>query len=224
MALGPQGARGLISVAAFGLLCALGAAGATAGVGSERASSSGTAACPSKQKCKPPKWYRFEIGGTTDYRYGGTETWSMRGKMRYVRPTPIRVEYWQASGTVTLTFKDIGWEYPRDDCAGMGYFNAPTQTIRLLRNDVDVNFVFRPTSAKYEVSTRASRDENRGAHGTWTCPDGLTFPGLEAHKWTGIWTHRGLPRRVVKGRGSYLSRDLERYRFHWKLTALNAGG
>jgi hypothetical protein len=221
MALG-LAARALIAATAFGLLCALGAGGAGAGGSPDAASSASRSSCPSTRRCKPPRVYNFRIGGTTEYRLGsGTETWSMRGKLRLVRrrSNRIRAEYWQASGRVTLAFKDIRYDaFDRCVNGGPAVGNAPAQTLPLRRNDVDVGFTFFPTRRRYELSTRANRDYD-GVRGTVTCEDGSTVPHVFFHKFTHIEERRGLPRRVVRGSANFVDDDLERFRYSWRLTA-----
>jgi hypothetical protein len=214
--------RALASVAAFALICALGAGGAAAGGNSEAASSFVNRLCPT---CNPPERYHFHIWGTTGYRYGGTETWSMKGRLyrhrRHV--SALKADYWQATGTVTLTFRNIGVDY-YSGCGGdgRGVINAPTQTLKLRRDDWDVGFTFRMNEhPSYEVSTGHSTDDNRGVHGTLRCSDGSTQPVYPLqHRWTGFVTRRGKPRGVVKGKFEYTDIDLYHYRAHWKLTAI----
>ena len=131
--MGRVGARGLATVVAFGLICALGAGGAN-GITPAPGTAAYDRLANKYCKCKVPERYRFRMGGTTKFWVvtgGGTETWSMRGVLRrHRRRVPFtRVSYWQARGTVTVAFSDVGLAYDsRCSDPDSAVFNAPAQT------------------------------------------------------------------------------------------------
>ena len=212
----------LVSVAAFGLICALGAGGAsgiTPAPGTRAYDRLANQYC----KCKIPERYRFRIGGTTNFYVGGTETWTMRGVLRrHRRRVPFtRVSYWQARGTLTTTWTNVGVGYDsRCTDPESGIFNA-SQTLKLRRNDVDVEVGFRLVGRKYNVDTGPGYlDYPTGRiRGTVRCGDGATFPANVYHKSTEHIRH-GRPLGVVRGKAGYQEVELDRIRFHWRLKAI----
>jgi hypothetical protein len=230
-ALGRVGARALASVVALGLVCALGAAGAVADGSDGASASTRFAACGEGFPKPPPKRYRFRIAGTTtseEWWIDGRETYLYRGVMKRVICRGTKVEYWQTRGTVTQTFKDIAMGPPECEFTGHpphhAIGNAPTQSRPLRRFDVDVGFEW--SGNKYQTSVINPRRGNPVAHGTARCPgppaaNGATVPVTFRHVSTDLFTVKGQPRRVVKGRiVNYLDFTLYRYSFHWKLTAI----
>lgn len=233
MTLGRVGVRALASVAAFGLLCALGA-GAPAAEGPRDASASRFGApCGQGFPRVPPKRYRFRIAGTTQFRFaptGGTETYLYKGVMKRMVCRGTKVEYWQTKGTVTQTFKDIRTGKPLEcEPTGQpphhGIGNAPTQTRPLRRFEIDVGFEW--SGDEYQTAVINPRNPpNDFAQGTIRCPDppagnGATVPAIFEHRSTSSFPRKGVPKRVVKGKVVNAG-DIEynRYWFHWKLTAI----
>lgn len=230
--LGRAGLRALVSVVALLLVCALGAAGAAA-EGSGRAS-----AVPRPPPCgqgfptPPPKYYRFRIAGTTFgasfWLEGSRETYLYRGVMKRVICRGTKVEYWQTSGTVTQIFKDIA-VYPFE-CEFTGEnpqyaIGNARQTRPLRRFEVDVGFEW--IGNRYRTSVINPRGGSPVARGTARCPgppaaNGATLPVTFQHISTDLFTLRGLPRRVVKGRiVNYVDPlNTYHYSFQWRLTAI----
>ena len=227
-------ARALASVAAFGLICALGAGGAsgiTPAPGTPAYHRLANQTC----HCKIPARYRFRVGGTTnfwDVLGGGTETWSMRGVLRrHIRRVPWdEADYWQARGTVTVAFSDVGVFDTRCNNPEAAVFSAPTQTLKLVPNGIDVEFDFTFLFKKtYDVSTDSSfdpvyrPDPAHMVHGTTDCGDGVKFPTDAVHSWVD-WTGHGRPLGLVKGSGGYTvhggNHDGNQVSYHWRLTAI----
>src|SRR5688572_15698441 len=168
MALRPVGVA-LASAAAIALVGALGAGGA--GGNPARMSITPAPGTPKYERladqtchCKIPERYRFRIGGTTDFWVvtgGGTETWSMRGVLRRHRRRVAwsKASYWQARGTVTVAFSNVGYRDNRCNDPDSAVFNAPAQTLKLVRNGIDVQVDFRFLFKKrYEVDTDSTAD------------------------------------------------------------------
>ena len=180
----------------------------------------------------PPKRYRFRIAGTTSgatfWLDGSRETYLYRGEMKRVICRGTKVEYWQTSGTVTQTFTDIPL-YPFE-CEFTGEnpqyaLGNARQTRPLRRFEVDVGFEW--IGNKYRASVINPRRGNAVANGTARCPgppaaNGATLPVTFRHVSTDLFTLRGLPRRVVKGRiVNYVDPlNTYHYSFQWKLTAI----
>ena len=234
MRLRAVGVRVLASVAAFGLICALGA-GSASGITPAPGTPAYERLADKTCHCKIPERYRFRIGGTTNFwavTGGGTETWSMRGVLRRHRRRVAwdKAVYWQAGGTVTVAFSDVGVYDSRCTDPESAVFNAPAQTVKLVRNgidfEVDFRFLFEKT---YEVTTDSTYDPfykpdpAHQVHGTVTCGDGPTFPADAVHSWVD-WTAHGRPLRVVKGNGEYTVHGGQHYgnhvKYHWRLRAI----
>jgi hypothetical protein len=231
--MGRVGVRALASVAAFGMICVLGAGGAngiTPAPGTPAYKRLANKIC----HCKIPERYRFRIAGTTNFWIvtgGGTETWSMRGVLRrhYRRVPWTRSSYWQARGTVTVSFSDVGYYDSRCTNPESAVFDAPAQTTKLVRNGIDVQFDFRFSERKYAVDTDSSfdpiyrPDPAHLVHGTVHCDDGPTFPANAVHSPAAFGAH-GRPLRVVKGHSEYTvhggNHDGDHVRAHWKLRAI----
>jgi hypothetical protein len=217
-------------VAAIGLLCGVGAAaaiGATAGSSSNPVPGSREYRALSNKacKCRVPGRYNFAAGGTTHYRYGGTETWNMHGKLyrHYAHTSFLEADYWQAAGLVTLIFDDIVFPNPFECTNGDAIFSG-SKTIDLVRNDVDIGFNFRLKRRNYEVFTGHSTNSNHGVHGVAVCEDASgSFPVTMQHRWTGFVHHKGRPLRMVEGKFEYTDVDLYHYKAHWKLTKVHQG-
>jgi hypothetical protein len=221
-------ARALGLVVTLGLTCVL----ATSGVVAEGRDAAATRfpACGKGYPKPPPKRYRFSIAGTTtspDYFGDGRETYVYRGVMRRAICRGTKVEYWQSKGTVTQTFKNVIIGSP--DCEFTGYpphhaIGNGTRTRHLRRDDVDVGFTWRGN--KYQTSVINPQRGNPLVNGTARCPDppaanGATVPVTFRHVTTEVFTLKGRPRRVVKGRiVNYHDFNDYFYSFHWKLTAI----
>src|SRR5262245_30047810 len=135
MRFGGVGARGLAAIAAFGLICALGAGAAAAGVDAGAAGGTYPAPCGYGFPKPPPKRYHFRVEGTTGYHYYGTETFLYRGVMKRLHCRGTAVEYWQTKGKGTLSFNNIDTGEV-DDCNYTGppyesVGNAPAHTFPL---------------------------------------------------------------------------------------------
>ena len=233
--------RAVAATAAAGLICALGAGGA-GGTPGARMSITPPPGTPAYERladktchCKIPERYRFRVGGTTNFWVvtgGGTETWSMQGVLRRHRRRVSWAEasYWQARGTVTVAFSNVGVGYDsRCNDPDSAVFNAPAQTSKLERNGFDVQVDFRFLFERtYEVDTSSSYDPlyrpGPGVvQGTVRCGDGATFPTGAVHNSVG-WVAHGRPLRVVKGSDEYTvrggSHDGNHVKYHWKLKAI----
>jgi hypothetical protein len=155
----------------------------------------------------------------------------MRGVLRrHRRRVPFtRASYWQARGTVTVAFSDVGYRDNRCNDPDSAVFNAPAQTLKLVRNGIDVQVDFRFSNKKYEVDTDSTYDPiyrpdpAHLVHGTVRCGDGATFPTDAVHAPMG-WTAHGRPLGVVKGSGEYTVRggnqDGNHVQYHWRLKAI----